>query len=420
MNGTADQVDLYEILHVSKGASKAEIKKAFHKQALSNHPDKVPEDQREEAENKFKAASQAYEILYDDEKRGLYDTHGMAAFQGGPGGMGGGPDVDDILASMFGMGGGMGGFGGGAGPRRPRRSPNEEQKYEVSLEDLYKGKTVRFASSKNVLCPLCKGSGGKEKAKPKECATCKGQGMRQVLKQVGPMLAQTTVPCGACNGTGSIYNPKDKCKKCKGNQTVEEKKQLEMYIPRGAREGEKIVLEGEADQVPGTVEPGDIIFHIAELPHSTFQRAGADLTAKLEVTLAEALVGFNRVVLKHLDGRGIELNHPQIEGQILRPGQILKIKGEGMPQKRGDAKGDLYLVVDIKFPEDGYFTDVKKGEELKALLPQPDAPIKVDEIEAVEFEVDADIDEFGQGDPRGGGEWVDDEEGAEGPQCAQQ
>lgn len=145
--------------------------------ALANHPDKVAENERDTAEIKFKAASQAYEILQDDEKRHLYDTHGMAAFDGsrGPGGMGG-PDLDDILSSMFGMGGGMPGFGGGAGPRRPRRSPNEEQKYEVTLEDLYKGKTVKFASTKNVICGLCKGSGGKEKAKPKECTSCNGQG----------------------------------------------------------------------------------------------------------------------------------------------------------------------------------------------------------------------------------------------------
>src|SRR6266480_293589 len=320
MNGNTEQIDLYQILNVDKGASKAEIKKAFHKAALANHPDKVAEADREMAEIKFKAANQAYEILYDDEKRQLYDTHGMAAFDGsgGPGGMG--TDLDDIL-NMFGMGGGMAGFGGPGGPKRPRRSPNEEQKYEVSLEDLYKGKTVKFASTKNVICSKCKGTGGKEDAKPKDCATCKGQGFRQVLRQVGPMLTQETQECSACGGAGSVYNPKDKCKKCKGKRTTEEKKQLEIYIPRGAKEGEKIVLEGEADQVPGASEPGDIIFHLVELPHDIFQRAGADLSAKLDITLAEALLGFNRVVLEHLDGRGIQLHHPNEDGKILRPGQ---------------------------------------------------------------------------------------------------
>ncbi len=425
MNGNTEQIDLYEILNVDRSAGKADIKKAYHKAALANHPDKVAEEDRETAEVKFKAASQAYEILSDEEKRHLYDTHGMSAFDGsrGPGGMGAGPDLDDIL-NMFGMGGGMPGmggmpgFGGPGGPRRPKRSPNEEQKYEVSLEDLYRGKTVKFASTKNVICSLCKGSGGKEKAKPKECATCKGQGFRQVLRQMGPMLTHETVECGSCNGEGSVYNPKDKCKKCKGKKTTEERKQLEIYIPRGAREGEKIVLEGEADQVPGASEPGDIIFHLAELPHEVFQRAGNDLSAKLEITLAEALTGFHRVVLKHLDGRGIEMNHPNEGGKILRPGQYLKIRGEGMPYKKSDAKGDLYLIVDVIFPEDGFLTDPKAAEQLQKLLPGPAPAIKTEEVDEVRYDDDADIEEFGHGEG-GGDEWED--EDAEGqPQCATQ
>lgn len=145
--------------------------------ALGSHPDKVPEEEREAAEVKFKMVQQAYDILYDEEKRHLYDTHGMGAFNGsGDPGMGAGPDLDDILAQMFGGMGGMGGMPGGARPKKPRRSPNEEQKYEVSLEDLYKGRTVKFASTKNVICSLCKGKGGKEKAQAKKCSTCDGQG----------------------------------------------------------------------------------------------------------------------------------------------------------------------------------------------------------------------------------------------------
>jgi len=142
----------------------------------------VPEAEREESEMKFKTVQHAYDILYDEEKRHLYDTHGMSAFDGsGNPGMGGAPDLDDILSQMFGMGGmggpgGMPGYGHGPRPNRPRKSPNEEQKYEVSLEDLYKGRTVKFASTKNVICSLCKGKGGKEKATAKECSACAGQG----------------------------------------------------------------------------------------------------------------------------------------------------------------------------------------------------------------------------------------------------
>lgn len=418
MNGAAkEEIDLYGILSVDKSASKAEIKKAYHKAALANHPDKVPEDQREEAEARFKAASQAYEILYDDQKRELYDAHGMAAFEngGGPGGMG--VNMEDILGGLFGMN--MGGMGG-RGPQRPKRSPDENQKYEVSLEDLYKGKTVKFSSTKNVICSKCNGSGAKEGVEPRECATCKGNGVRQVVQQVGPgMLTQRLVECSACEGTGKVVNPKDKCKKCKGKRTTEEKKQLELYIPRGAKEGDKIVLEGEADQIPGTVQTGDIIFHLVEQPHDIFSRAGPDLQATLEITLAEALTGFDRTVITHLDGRGIKLTHPQVEGEIMRPGQVIKIKGEGMPLKKSDAKGDMYLIVDIQFPEDGFFTP-ESAEALKKLLPPPEPPIKTDVIDDATWE-DADPEDFGRGDPRGGGQWVDeDDEAADGPQCATQ
>ncbi|KIV91394.1 hypothetical protein PV10_05937 [Exophiala mesophila] len=425
--GATEEIDLYATLGVDRTASQADIRKAYRKAALAHHPDKVAPEQREEAEAKFKAASQAYEILYDDEKRHLYDTHGMAAFdgRGGPG-MGGEVNMEDIL-NMFGMGGGMGGMGGmpgmggvgGGGPRRMRRSPDENQKYEVTLEDLYKGKTVKFSSTKNVICSKCSGTGGVDKAKPKECTACKGQGVKQVLQQVGPgMLTQRMVECGTCEGTGQVFNPKDKCKKCKGKRTTEEKKQLELYIPRGAREGDQIRLEGEADQIPGADETGDIVFHLVEQAHEVFQRTGNDLSAKLEVTLGEALTGFNRTVLKHLDGRGIVLNHPQVPGQVLRPGEVLKIQGEGMPLKKTDHKGDLYLVVEIQFPEDGFLIDPTVVEKLQQLLPPPsNPPIEAEETDEVEFEV-ADIEDIGGAEAQG--QWEDEEGGPQGAQCQTQ
>jgi DnaJ family protein A protein 2 len=364
--------------------------------ALQHHPDKVPEDQREESELKFKSVSQAYEILHDEEKRHLYDTHGMAAFdpsRGGPGGMGG-VDLDDILAQMFGMGGGgmPPGFGGEGGlPKRPRRGRDEEQKYQVTLEELYKGKTVKFASTKNIICSHCKGTGGKEKSKPETCQRCKGNGVTVGLRSVGPgLVTQERMVCDTCTGTGKIFKEKDKCKKCKGKRTTSEKKVLEIYIPRGAREGERIVLEGEADQVPDQT-PGDIVFTLVEEDHDIFQRAGDDLSAELNVTLAEALTGFSRVVLKHLDGRGIHINHPQ--GKVLRPGQVLKVPGEGMPLKKTDLKGDLYLVVKVEFPEDGWTEDATAFESIKRVLPKPELAIETTEIDEVEFDSDADIDE---------------------------
>ncbi|KAI9734475.1 MAG: hypothetical protein M1818_006864 [Claussenomyces sp. TS43310] len=420
------EIDLYEVLGIGKGASKSEIKKAYHKAALQHHPDKVPEGQREAADAKFKDVSKAYEILHDEEKRHLYDTHGMAAFdsgRGGPGGMGPEVDLDDILQQMFGMGVGGGmpsGFGGSAGPRRPRRGQDEAQDYKVSLEELYKGKTVKFASTKNVICSHCKGSGGKEKVKPKTCERCQGSGMTIGLRQVGPgLVTQERVECATCSGSGSVFKEKDRCRKCKGKRTTSERKVLEIYIPRGAMEGEKIVLEGEADQVPDQ-QPGDIVFTLMEEDHDTFQRRGSDLSAELKITLAEALCGFSRVVLTHLDGRGIHLDHPS--GKVLKPGEILKVAGEGMPHKKSDLKGDLYLVVEIEFPQNGWLEDGASYSTLKKLLPQPRPPIAAVEVDEVGYIRDADINEFGanSGDPRVGADWEDEDE-EEGPaQCAQQ
>lgn len=154
--------------------------------ALSSHPDKVAEGERARAEIKFKSISKAYEILYDDDKRHLYDTHGMSAFDSThSNGRGAGPDLDEMLSEMFGMGAGMPPGFGGPGPRKSRKGDDEEHPYQVTLEDLYKGKTTKFASTKKVICSHCKGSGGKEKAKAKHCATCQGKGTFKTLRAQG-------------------------------------------------------------------------------------------------------------------------------------------------------------------------------------------------------------------------------------------
>ncbi|POR33010.1 DnaJ protein [Tolypocladium paradoxum] len=387
-----EEIDLYELLSIQKDASQDQVKKAYRKAALKYHPDKVPEEQRQESEVKFKEITQAYEILSDDQKRHLYDTHGMAAFDGSRGGPGG-PEVDlnDILSQMFGFNmGGPGGPGGPGVPRRPRRGPDEEQEYKVTLEELYKGKTVKFAANKQVLCGQCKGSGGKEKAKPTLCERCKGIGMVEAIRQIGPgMMRRETVMCDHCQGSGNFFKEKDRCKKCKGKRTVQEKKALEIYIPRGSMQGERIMLEGEADQYPDQI-PGDIVFTLTEEPHDIFSRLGNDLSAELKVTLAESLTGFSRVVLKHLDGRGISIERPR--GKILRPGDCIKIEGEGMPMKRGEAKGDLYLLVNVEFPENGWLKDDAAYEVLNKMLPPPPAPIEANEVDEVEYEDGADIE----------------------------
>ena len=193
---------------------------------------------------------------------------------------------------------------------------------------------------------------------------------------------------------------------------------LELYVPRGSHNDDKIVLQGEADQAPDQ-EPGDIIFVLQEKDHEVFKRLGADLSAEIEVTLAEALCGLSRVVIKHLDGRGLRIDHQKPKGGVLRPMQVLKIPGEGMPIKKSEAKGDLYLVVNVLFPEDDWLQDEKVTSTLKGILPKTSAPpINADTVDEVEYDQHASMDDFGSSESE---EWEDEDEGDEhGPQCQQQ
>ncbi|KAL8952815.1 MAG: hypothetical protein Q9222_001287 [Ikaeria aurantiellina] len=422
VESSAADIDLYEVLGITRSATKVEVKKAYHKAALTSHPDKVSEDERAAAEIKFKGISKAYEILSDDDKRDLYDAHGLSAFEAGhQGGMGAEVDLDDILAQMFGMGGGMNGPGArSSGSRRPRKGGDEEHSYTVTLEELYKGKSTKFASKKNVICSSCKGRGGKDKAKPSECRSCQGRGVQQGLKSVGPgLVSQETVVCSSCRGTGTTYKEKDRCKRCKGERIVEQKKVLELYIPRGSKEGDKIVLEGEADQLPGQ-EPGSIIFNLKETQHATFRRAGPNLSADVHVNLAEALCGFSRVLVEHLDGRGIRIQHPQRGSrEPLRPGSVIKIPGDGMPHKRSELRGDLFLIFTIDFPDMTWLMKEHRVEKLKELLPKASNPLQMEMVDDVGYQENATLDEFGGASE--GDQWEDEEdEDSTQPQCAQQ
>ena len=184
------------------------------------------------------------------------------------------------------------------------------------------------------------------------------------------------------------------------------------------REGDKIILEGEADQVPDQ-EPGNIIFGLVQTEHETYKRAGADLLAEIEITLAESLCGFSRVVVRHLDGRGLHIAHPQPKARVLEPGQVIKVVGEGMPYKKSELKGDLYLVVKVQFPEYGWLEDKQVLAKLKELLPTPGTPIQADVVDDVSYDETASLDQFGAS-AEGDEGWVDDDEEEGEPQCAQQ
>jgi len=153
--------------------------------------------------------------------------------------------------------------------------------------------------------------------------------------------------------------------------------------------------------------------------HDVFRRSGTDLSADIDVTLAEALCGFSRVVIRHLDGRGLHVQHPQPIARVLEPGQIIKVAGEGMPHKKSDLKGNLYLVVHIMFPEHSWLEEKQVISKLQELLPKPDAPIKADVVDEVTYDETASLDDYGTG-TEGGQTWVDEDDQEEGPQCAQQ
>ncbi|WFC98292.1 hypothetical protein MYAM1_001017 [Malassezia yamatoensis] len=347
---------LYDILGIAPDASDAEIKKAYKKQSLANHPDKNPGD--ESAQVRFQEVSAAYETLSDPDARSAYDRYGEDGNA-----QGGAPDMDDIFASMF--GGPSFGFGG---PPPPRRAQDAVIPYTVSLEDLFNGKTAHFSLEKNVVCSHCKGNGGKPGTHPKDCVTCGGKGRVLEQRQAGNgMIAQSMAQCNECKGTGKKFREKEACKKCKGNKTVPAKTRLRLDIPRGAYNGQHIVFEGEGDQLPET-KPASIIFELKQTPHASFEVNGIDLCAVVHITLLEALQGFSRTVLTHLDGRRLKVT--KNKGDVVRPNQVDVVRGEGMydSHSRG-RKGDLYLRYEIDFPTNDW---AKSANEKRSRAPEED------------------------------------------------
>lgn len=243
------------------------------------------------------------------------------------------------------------------GARPPRRAQDSVIPYEVSLEDMYKGRTAHFSLEKNVVCQHCHGTGGKPGAVQKECLTCGGKGHILQQRHAGAgMISQSMAVCPDCQGKGKKFREKDQCKKCHGKCVVGAKAKLRLNIPRGAYDGQRIVFEGEGDQLPDT-KPASIIFELKQKPHDTFEVKQLDLLATVRITLSEALLGFSRTIVMHLDGRHIHVTKKQ--GEVIRPGQVDVIAGEGMfDQRYYDRKGDLFIKWDIEFPSDAWARSV--------------------------------------------------------------
>ncbi|KAG8768910.1 hypothetical protein FRC15_004867 [Serendipita sp. 397] len=303
----------------------------------------------------------------------MYDQYGLDGLRGG-GGDGGvhGFNAEDLFEHLFGGGAGPS-FGFHSGGRRRRRGDDSVNPYDVTLEELYSGKTTKMQIEKTVVCSGCTGTGGKSGTRPKECSRCEGEGVVMTTRAVGSAtVGFARVTCPQCKGSGKTYKEKDRCKKCKGEKVTKEKKRIDLEIQPGMPDGHKIVFSGEGDQEP-EMAAGDIVFVLSQKPHDAFERAGADLLAHIRITLSEALLGFERVILTHLDGRGIRFDSRR-EGarKIYKSGDSVIIRGEGMPIWKKEmagrkstsepvARGDLFVVFEVEMPSDDWLEtlDVK-------------------------------------------------------------
>lgn len=418
MSSKGSKTHLYDVLEIKPGATEAEIRKAYRKLAMKFHPDK--NSHNPDAADKFKEVGHAYEILSDPQKRQIYDQYGEEGLEGGAG-MGGGMSAEDLFSQFFGgMGGGMGNMfsGGSMQQQGPKRSRDIVHIHKVSLEDLYKGKTSKLALQKSVLCSKCDGRGGKEGA-VKKCSGCNGVGMKTMMRQMGPMIQRFQTVCPDCSGEGEIIRDKDRCKHCHGKKTVQERKVLHVPVDKGMQDGQKITFSGEGDQGPDII-PGDVVFVIEQKKHDRFERKGDDLFYKAEIDLLTALAG-GQIVIEHLDERFLQVSI--LPGEVISPGSVKQITGQGMPSYRHHDMGNLYIHFNVKFPEDNFNT-TENILKLEEILPPRNIPM-ISPDAMVEDVVLEPVDPQQHGRSQHGAQSADEDEdmhggGNERVQCASQ
>jgi len=351
--------DYYEILGIAKSANEEEIKKAYRKLAIKFHPDKNPDDKQ--AEEKFKEAAEAYEVLSNPEKRQRYNQFGHAGVGGSASGGfgGGGMNMDDIF-SQFGdiFGGAFGGFssGGRGGGRRVNRGTNLRVKVKLTLKDIANGVEKKIKVNKHVSCKTCSGSGAKS-GQYDTCRACNGSGAITRVQQtiLGAMQTQST--CGACGGEGRII--KDKCSTCHGDGIVREEEVISINIPAGVTEGMQLSMQGKGNAAPRGGINGDLLIVIEEEEHPELKREGNHLIYYLNIGFPDAALGTN-VEIPTIDARAKIKIEPGTQS-----GKVLRLKGKGLPDVNSYGRGDLLVEISIYTPTHLSADEKKTLEQFK-------------------------------------------------------
>ncbi|RZK80021.1 MAG: molecular chaperone DnaJ [Pedobacter sp.] len=348
--------DFYDVLGVTKSASAEEIKKAYRKMAIKYHPDKNPGDKQ--AEDNFKEAAEAYEILSNPEKKQRYDHYGHAGVGGAAGGGGygggGGMNMEDIF-SQFGdiFGGGAGGgspfesfFGGGGqqrGGRRVSKGSNLRIKVKLTLEEIANGTEKKIKVNKQITCKTCDGTGAKDKSSVSTCKTCGGSGaVRRVTNTILGQM-QTSSTCPTCNGSGQQIT--SKCNSCHGDGTVRGEETISINIPAGVSDGMQLSMSGKGNAAPNGGIPGDLIILIEEVPHESLKREGNNVVYDLHVSIIDAALG-SSVEVPTIDGKAKIKIEPGTQS-----GKLLRLKGKGIPEVNSYHRGDEIIHVNIWTPK---------------------------------------------------------------------
>jgi molecular chaperone DnaJ len=366
--------DYYEVLGVIKSASTEEIKKAYRKVAMQHHPDRNPGDKA--AEEKFKEAAEAYEILSDADKKSQYDRYGHAGVSGnGRGGFGGaGMNMEDIF-SQFGdiFGDDLFGsfFGGGQRGRGQRnrgiRGSNLRIKLKLTYEEIAKGVTKNIKVKKYTVCNTCHGSGAKDKGSVQNCGTCGGSGQVRKVQNTFLGQMQTVTTCPTCNGEGSTITAK--CTTCKGEGRVYTEETVSIEIPAGVQEGMQLNISGKGNAGERGGTPGDLIILIEEETHKDLQREGLNVAFDLHITFTDAVFG-TQVEVPTIDGRAKIKIPPGTQS-----GKIFRLKGKGFPAVNSYEKGDQLIHVSVWTPQNVSPEEKAMLEKLghsQNFKPQPD------------------------------------------------